>query len=174
MDRNTNNLIPKIKDSIWLINATGVDCDMYFIQPGFTELGGNSGGGFRTGYVIDVKDVSEAIWFEFLINNTAYFFFTTRSGDLHHDFYISRYFDPVTHERPRFVVMLRVVWEQINGVATPTPFPHWPEVLRQPVVFVFAGQEWIAVSYEVWKEKIKQYQQRGGIRHGRSAYRNDE
>jgi hypothetical protein len=57
-------------------------------------------------------------------------------------------------------------YEAINGETTPTTFPNWPDLLLHPLGFTFAGQDLVAVNYEVWKEKVRKYQQRGGAAHG--------
>lgn len=95
------------------------------------------------------------------VKSSAYFFLTARSASLPHDFYVSRYYDPAARQRRRMVILKRQVWEEINGETTPTTFPNWPDLLLSPLSFAFAGQDLVAVNYEVWKEKVRQYQQRG-------------
>jgi hypothetical protein len=100
------------------------------------------------------------------VKSSAYFFLTVRSASLPHDFYVSRYYDPAARQRHRMVILKHRVWEQINGETHSTSFPHWPNLLLHPLRFAFAGQELIAVDYGVWKEKVRQYQQRGGAAGG--------
>ena len=100
------------------------------------------------------------------VKSSAYFFLTARSASLPHDFYVSRYYDSTARQRHRMVILKRYVWEQINGETRPVSFPHWPDLLLHPLRFAFAGQDLIAVDYEVWKEKVRQYQQRGGAARG--------
>jgi hypothetical protein len=64
------------------------------------------------------------------------------------------------------VILKRQVWEKINGEMAQTTFPNWPELLLHPLGFTFAGQDLVAVDYEGWKEKVRQYQQRGDVEHG--------
>jgi len=100
------------------------------------------------------------------VKSSAYFFLTARSASLPHDFYVSRYYDSTARQRHRMVILKRYVWEQINGETRPVSLPHWPDLLLHPLRFAFAGQDLIAVDYEVWKEKVRQYQQRGGAARG--------
>jgi hypothetical protein len=100
------------------------------------------------------------------VKSSAYFFLTARSASLPHDFYVSRYSDAAAHHRRRMVILKRQVWEEINGETTPTTFPNWADFLSSPLSFAFAGQDLVAADYEVWKEKVRQYQQRGGAEHG--------
>jgi hypothetical protein len=100
------------------------------------------------------------------VKSSAYFFLTARSASLPHDFYVSRYYDTTARQRHRMVILKHRVWEQINGATRSTSFPHWPDLLLHPLRFTFAGQDLIAVDYEVWKERVRLYQQRGGAEGG--------
>jgi hypothetical protein len=47
------------------------------------------------------------------------------------------------------IILKCQVWEEINGETTPTTFPNWPELLLSPLSFAFAGQDLVAVDYQV-------------------------
>lgn len=40
-------------------------------------------------------------------------------------------------------------------------FPNWPADFSQPVTFDFRGTNWVAVSYQIWKNNMLIYQQQG-------------
>lgn len=94
------------------------------------------------------------------IKSSAYFFFTARSADLPHDFYISRYYDEHARRYQHFVIIKAEHWQLINGDVIPIVFPNWRETLLHPARFDFAGIDFVAVDYEGWKEKILRYQLR--------------
>lgn len=52
-------------------------------------------------------------------------------------------------QRRRMIILKCQVWEEINGETTPTTFPNWPELLLSPLSFAFAGQDLVAVDYQV-------------------------
>jgi hypothetical protein len=93
------------------------------------------------------------------IKSSTYFFATTRTSDLAHDFYITRYYDNVKRQYYWFVILQAEFWNEIDGETQPMVFPNWPADFSRPAIFDFRGSEWVVVSYQIWKAKMLAYQQ---------------
>jgi hypothetical protein len=95
------------------------------------------------------------------VKSSTYFFHVTRSSNLAHDFYITRYYEEFRRRYCWFVILWLEHWNQIDGETQPMIFPNWPSDLFQPVSFDFSGKKWVAISYAVWKFKILAFQREG-------------
>jgi|GEM_PF-1393553 len=94
------------------------------------------------------------------IKSSAYFLTLIQSAKLAHDFYITRYYDKTAAKYHWFVISSSQHWKKIDGEANLIAFPNWPTDFLKPAKFEFKNDWWYAVSYDVWKNKIRSYQQR--------------
>jgi len=95
------------------------------------------------------------------IKSSTYFFSVARTSVLSHDFYITRYYDQRKQQYHWFVILRPELWNKIDGTTQPMIFPNWPADFSQPVTFDFQGTNWVAVSYQIWKNNMLIYQQQG-------------
>jgi hypothetical protein len=95
------------------------------------------------------------------IKSSSYFLFTARHFPLQHDFYIASLFDPSTRQLRQVVMLQPAAWAKIDGETKPAPLEQALNFFSQPVSATVRGQELIIVAYELWKEKILVWQQRG-------------
>lgn len=94
------------------------------------------------------------------IKSSTYFFTLVQSSKLGHDFYITRYFDKTGAKYHWFVISRSEHWQKIDGEADLIIFPNWPTNFLKPAKFKFKSNWWYAISYDVWKNKMRNYQQR--------------
>ncbi len=95
------------------------------------------------------------------IKSSSYFLHSTRHFPLRHAFYITTLFDPLARRRRRVVMMQPAAWDKIDGETQPAELEQAVALLPQPVAVAVKGQGLVVVDYDVWKEKIRAFQQRG-------------
>lgn len=95
------------------------------------------------------------------IKSSSYFLHSARHFPLRHDFYITTLFDPRARQRRRVVMMQTVAWDRIDGETQPAELEQAVALLPQPVAVAVKGQGLVVVDYNLWKEKIRAFQQRG-------------
>lgn len=95
------------------------------------------------------------------IKSSTYFLHTARHFPLKHDFYIAAIFDAQSRQQRRIVIMQAAAWDRIDGDTLAVPLTQLTESLAQPVNMTVIGQRLIVAEYELWKAKIRAFQQRG-------------
>jgi hypothetical protein len=94
------------------------------------------------------------------IKSSTYFLTLVQSSKLVHDFYITRYYNKAGAKYHWFVISKSEHWQKVNGEADLIIFPNWPTNFFKPMKFQFKNTWWYAISYDGWKNKILNYQQR--------------
>jgi len=96
------------------------------------------------------------------IKSSTYFLETARSFPLRMDFYIVRLYRSQAQAWRWAVLLSPAFWREINGEPIHAPLENALIHFPQPVSFEVKQTSLIAVDYDVWKEKIRSFQSRGG------------
>jgi len=95
------------------------------------------------------------------IKTSAYFLAQQRHPDPAIDFYVTRAWLPTGRARVLVVFLKPNVWQDIDGETSQTTLTTLEQVLPQPGSVQIGSQTVIVVDYEVWKEKMRAYQEEG-------------
>jgi hypothetical protein len=97
------------------------------------------------------------------IKHTTYFLHAARTRPLRCDFYITRLYDSRRRRYLSIVVMQERAWRAVNGPVAEASLENAADLLPDAVQVVFDQQRLVIVSYDTWKQKIreKQAEERG-------------
>jgi hypothetical protein len=90
------------------------------------------------------------------VKNTTYFLHAARTASLTCDFYITRLYDARRRRYVRVVVLTEMAWQVLDGEITVATLETAADRFPHPVGLVFNEQRFVLVTYDLWKEKVKQ------------------
>jgi len=77
------------------------------------------------------------------------------------DFYITRLYDAEQQAVKQVVFLSPSAWEKLNGAPQPATIAEAPQIFPSPVITEIAGRPWVVVEYELWKDRLLRWQQKG-------------
>jgi hypothetical protein len=92
------------------------------------------------------------------VKTSTYFLATARTQVLRHDFYIMRLYDVRHHHYRIAVMMTEEVWRDVNGDTVPATLEDAASLFPQAARVKYAGDYFIVVDYDVWKQRVKTQQ----------------
>jgi hypothetical protein len=93
------------------------------------------------------------------IKTSTYFLSVHRPEELRHDFYITRLYHPPTHGWHKVVLLQEAFWRILDDEPTPTTLEQVWQILPGVALVWLTGRPFVVVSYEVWKERVRQRQE---------------